>query len=69
MQSEATAASYDCGCEFEFVRNYPPTINHEAETDFARDVLGEVVGPANVLLFDPQGVVVAASSGWKLSAR
>ena len=34
-------------------RNYPPTINHEAETDFARRVLGEVVGAENVLEFEP----------------
>ncbi|WP_088282334.1 M20 aminoacylase family protein [Ideonella sp. A 288] len=51
--AEATAAAYECGCEFEFVRNYPPTVNHDAETAFARRVLGEVVGPDNVHEFEP----------------
>ena len=51
--SEATAAAYDCSCEFQFTRNYPPTINHDAETAFAQQVLGEVVGPENVLPFEP----------------
>ena len=51
--AEATAAAYECGCDFEFRRNYPPTVNHEAETAFARQVLGEVVGPAQVVDFVP----------------
>ncbi len=51
--AEATAAAYDCSCSFEFKRNYPPTINHPAETAFAEKVLGEVVGPENVLPFEP----------------
>jgi amidohydrolase len=51
--AEATAAAYDCSCEFQFHRNYPPTINHDAETAFAQKVLGEVVGSENVLPFEP----------------
>ena len=51
--AEATAAAYDCSCEFRFHRNYPPTINHDAETAFAQKVLGEVVGAENVLPFEP----------------
>ena len=51
--AEATAAAYDCSCEFHFHRNYPPTINHDAETAFAQKVLAEVVGPENVLPFEP----------------
>jgi amidohydrolase len=51
--AEATAAAYDCSCTFQFHRNYPPTINHPAETAFAEKVLGEVVGPENVLPFEP----------------
>ncbi|MBP7667594.1 MAG: amidohydrolase [Burkholderiaceae bacterium] len=51
--AEATAAAYDCSCEFHFHRNYPPTINHPAETAFAEKVLGEVVGAENVLPFEP----------------
>jgi hippurate hydrolase len=51
--AEATCTAFDAGCEFEFNRNYPPTVNHPAETEFARRVLGEVVGPDNVLEFEP----------------
>ncbi len=51
--AESTAAAYGCEAEFRFKRNYPPTINHEAETAFARRVLGEVVGDGNVLEFEP----------------
>ncbi|MEN9629380.1 MAG: hypothetical protein RJA10_2607, partial [Pseudomonadota bacterium] len=46
--AESTCAAYEAGCEFEFHRNYPPTVNHPAETEFARTLLGEVVGPQNV---------------------
>jgi amidohydrolase len=48
-----TAAAYGCEVEFEFHRNYPPTINHPEETAFVRRVMGEVVGPENVLDFEP----------------
>jgi len=51
--ARSIAAAYGCDCEFSFVRNYPPTVNHAAETEFARRVLGEVVGPENVLDFEP----------------
>jgi amidohydrolase len=48
-----TAAAFGASCDFEFVRNYPPTINHPAETEFARRVMGEVVGAENVQEFEP----------------
>jgi amidohydrolase len=51
--AEATCAAFDAGCDFSFARNYPPTINHAAETAFAQRVLGEVVGAENVLEFEP----------------
>ncbi|MDE2396257.1 MAG: amidohydrolase [Burkholderiales bacterium] len=51
--AEATCAAFETHCDFEFERNYPPTINHAAETEFARGLLGEVVGPENVLEFEP----------------
>ena len=51
--AEHTAAAFDCTVEFEFVRNYPPTINHPAETDFCREVMADVVGADNVLEFEP----------------
>jgi len=48
-----TAAAFGATCEFEFRRNYPPTINHPAETDFARKVMESVVGSVNVLAQEP----------------
>ncbi len=51
--AEATAAAFECSAEFEFVRNYPPTINHKAETEFARALLADVVGADNVHDFEP----------------
>jgi amidohydrolase len=51
--AEATCAAFEAGCEFEFKRNYPPTVNHPAETAFARQVMQQIVGEANVLEFEP----------------
>jgi hippurate hydrolase len=51
--AEHTCAAFDATCDFEFVRNYPPTINHDAETAYFRRVAGDVVGAANVLPFEP----------------
>lgn len=38
---------------FEFRRNYPPTINHPAETEFVRQVTRAAVGHDNVVEFEP----------------
>ena len=51
--AEHTCAAFGASCEFAFHRNYPPTINHPAETEFVRRVLGSVVGADNVLPFEP----------------
>ena len=51
--AEHTCAAFGASCEFEFRRNYPPTLNHAAETAFVQRVLGEVVGADNVLPFEP----------------
>jgi amidohydrolase len=51
--AEHTCAAFGTACEFEFVRNYPPTINHVAETAFFQRVAADVVGPANVHDFEP----------------
>ena len=55
MQAIAThtCAAFDATCEFEFKRNYPPTINHPAETEFARGVMTDMVGAPNVQEFEP----------------
>jgi len=51
--AESTAQAFELDCEFHFKRNYPPTINHDAETAFVQGVLTELVGEANVQEFEP----------------
>ena len=51
--AEHTCAAFDMQCEFEFVRNYPPTINSVKEAGFARQVMASIVGEDNVLVQEP----------------
>ena len=51
--AEHTCAAHEATCDFEFVRNYPPTGNSAAEADFARKVMASIVGEANVLVQEP----------------
>ena len=48
-----TSAAFGATCTFEFERNYPPTINHTAEANFAREVMADIVGADNVLTQEP----------------
>lgn len=43
------AASYGVEANLDYIRNYPATINHAAQTDFAVRVAQEVVGETNVI--------------------
>jgi amidohydrolase len=47
--AQGISASYGATCDFEFVRNYPPTINHPKESEFARSVMTKIVGSDNVI--------------------
>ncbi|QLA82623.1 amidohydrolase [Acidovorax sp. JMULE5] len=51
--AEHTCAAHDAVCEFEFVRNYPPTVNSAPEAEFARAVMASIVGESNVLAQEP----------------
>jgi amidohydrolase len=51
--AEHVSAAHDAVCEFEFFRNYPPTINSEAEAQFARQVMISIVGEQNVEVQEP----------------
>ena len=53
--AEHTCAAFEARCEFEFVRNYPPTINSTAEAEFARQVMVGIVGEDKVLAQEPTG--------------
>lgn len=46
--SKGIASAYDCTVDFAFHRNYPPTVNSESETQFAAQVMRELVGADNV---------------------
>ena len=43
-----TAAAFGAEAEFRFRRNYPPLVNHPAETRFAVEVMKEVLGAERV---------------------
>jgi amidohydrolase len=51
--AEHVSAAHDATCEFEFERNYPPTINSEAQARFAREVMASIVGEENVRVQEP----------------
>ncbi|NBD20167.1 amidohydrolase [Aquabacterium fontiphilum] len=50
--TEHTAAAFGATASFEFHRNYPPTVNHPAETAFARQVMVDTVGANRVQAFE-----------------
>lgn len=51
--AHATCEAFGATCEFDFCRNYPPTVNHAKETEFARNLLSSMVGIENVLELEP----------------
>ena len=51
--AEHTCAAFGAQCEFEFSRNYPPTINSAAEARFARQVMVDMVGEDKVTAQEP----------------
>lgn len=51
--AQHTCAAFGATCTFEFERNYPPTLNHPAETAFAQQVMASIVGEAGVLVQEP----------------
>ena len=51
--AQHTSAAFGASCTFDFRRNYPPTINHPAETAFVRGVMSDLVGADRVLEFEP----------------
>jgi hippurate hydrolase len=51
--AEHVSAAHDAACDFEFVRNYPPTINSPVESEFARRVMASIVGESNVEVQEP----------------
>jgi hippurate hydrolase len=48
-----TAAAFGARVDFDFHRNYPPTVNHSAEVAVLREVMQDVVGPEATLEMEP----------------
>ena len=51
--AEHICAAHEATCDFEFVRNYPPTINSAPEAALARQVMQSIVGADNVVEQEP----------------
>ena len=51
--AEHTCAAFNATCEFEFERNYPPTINSAKEANFAANVMQGIVGADAVKTQEP----------------
>ncbi len=65
--AQHTAQAFGMECDFAFQRNYPPTINHAAETAFAHRIMVELVGEAAVHGFEPS--MGAEDFAYMLQAR
>jgi amidohydrolase len=46
--AQGVAAAFNAGVDFSFKRNYPPLVNHAAQTAFAIEAMKAVVGDENV---------------------
>ena len=53
VMTEHICAASGLRADFEFKRNYPPTINSASEADFARRVMADIVGADQVLQQEP----------------
>ncbi len=51
--THSLCAAFGASADFSFSRNYPPTVNHPAETAFVKEVMTEVAGANNVQAFEP----------------
>ena len=65
--AEHTCRAFEAEFDFEFVRNYPPLINHVAETDFVRRTLADVIGAGNVL--ECEAAMTAEDFSYYLQAK
>jgi hippurate hydrolase len=51
--TQHTCAASGLRADFEFRRNYPPTVNSAAEAEFCRKVMADIVGVENVQVQEP----------------
>jgi hippurate hydrolase len=48
-----TCLAHGMGCEIEFFKGYPPTVNHSEHAELSRQVMADIVGEDNVLTQQP----------------
>ncbi|MBY4594783.1 M20 aminoacylase family protein [Ottowia caeni] len=65
--SEGVSAAFGAQCDFQFRRNYPPTINTAYEADFSRRVMAGIVGEEKALPQEP--TMGAEDFAYMLQAR
>ncbi|WP_180682157.1 M20 aminoacylase family protein [Tepidicella baoligensis] len=65
--AQHTCAAFGAQCEFEFRRNYPPTVNTPAEAEFAREVMRAIVGEEQV--WDQEPTMGAEDFAFMLQAK
>jgi hippurate hydrolase len=53
VMTEHTCAASGVGADFEFRRNYPPTVNSVFEAEFCRKVMADIVGVDKVQVQEP----------------
>jgi amidohydrolase len=65
--AEHVCAAHEASCDFHFARNYPPTVNSQAEAEFARGVMASIVGADQVTQQEP--TMGAEDFAYMLQAR
>jgi hippurate hydrolase len=65
--AEHVCAAHEASCDFHFARNYPPTVNSQAEAEFARGVMASIVGADQVTEQEP--TMGAEDFAYMLQAR
>jgi metal-dependent amidase/aminoacylase/carboxypeptidase family protein len=66
--AQGIATAYGATARVEYVRNYPVTVNHERETDFAVKVATEIAGQGKVVA-DAPPIMAAEDFAFMLEAR
>ena len=66
--AQGIATAYGAKARVEYVRNYPVTVNHERETDFAVKVATEIAGQGKVVA-DAPPIMAAEDFAFMLEAR
>jgi hippurate hydrolase len=66
--AETVAAAHGCGADFEWIKGYPPTINHLEEAERAAKAVERVIGPSSVI-FDAPPSMAAEDFSYMLEQR